>query len=221
MEGTQSNQVRSRVIGTELAQWKDFQFIQQGDFKELPSEAKAKLMVSVLANNFTQPFYAWKDDQDGLIYCLDGKHRTIILLELIEQGYQVPDLLPTTFIHCENKQEAAKLVLIYSSIYAKITQQGLFDFIEMYELQYSQLSEEVNIPEMDWGKFIGDQARDFSTQNDELLIDDFLTDMTLKLTFSKEDYLGVKSKINDLMIANNYTKPEQVILNILEIEPTV
>jgi hypothetical protein len=29
--------------------------------------------------------------------------------ELVADGYDIPDLLPETFINCENRQEAAKL----------------------------------------------------------------------------------------------------------------
>ena len=38
--------------------------------------------------DFTQPFYVW-EDETGTLWCLDGKHRTILLEELILEGKEV------------------------------------------------------------------------------------------------------------------------------------
>lgn len=143
----------SRVLKTENVNWRDFKFIQQDGFKDLESDAAHRLKASILANNFTQPFYVWEDPNDGTIFCLDGKHRTLMLEQLIKEGYNVPYLLPATFIHCENKKEAAKLVTIYSSIYARVSQQGLFDFMKEYELDFSELREQMDLPEFSIDRF--------------------------------------------------------------------
>ena len=145
--------LKSRVLKTEQANWREFAFIQQDQFKELSTDAKNRLKASILSNSFTQPFYIWQDMSSGVIYCLDGKHRTLILEELANEGYDIPYLLPATFIHCEDKTEAARLVLIYSSIYAKITQQGLFDFIEAFDLNYTELRDQVDLPEFSMDRF--------------------------------------------------------------------
>lgn len=142
----------SRVIKTEEVDWREFQYIQQVDFKEWAVEAKTRLKASILGNHFTQPFYIWQDDT-SIRWCLDGRHRTLALEELIKEGYEIPYLLPTTFIRCENKKEAARLVLIYSSIYAKITNQGLFDFIQAYDLKYDALKTEIDLPEFSTDRF--------------------------------------------------------------------
>lgn len=139
----------SRVLKTENVNWSDFKFIQQEGFKDLESDAAHRLKASILANNFTQPFYVWEDPENGTIFCLDGKHRTLMLEQLIKEGYNVPYLLPATFIHCENKKEAAKLVTIYSSIYARVSQQGLFDFLKEYELDFAELQDQMDLPEFD------------------------------------------------------------------------
>lgn len=144
--------LRSRVIKTEPANWRKFQFIQQDDFKALDDEAMSKPKQSILSDSFIQPFYVWLDNE-GAMYCLDGKHRTIALEELNGEGFIVPELLPTTFVECENKQEAAKLVLKYSSIYAKITQQGLYDFLQMYELEFEEIRDQIDLPELSETRF--------------------------------------------------------------------
>lgn len=143
----------SRVLKTENVNWRDFKFIQQEGFKDLEPDAAHRLKASILANNFTQPFYVWEDPENGTIFCLDGKHRTLMLEQLLKEGYYVPYLLPATFIHCENKKEAAKLVTIYSSIYARVSQQGLFDFMKEYELDFSELREQMDLPEFSIDRF--------------------------------------------------------------------
>lgn len=142
----QEKPLTSRVLKTELVSWKDLQFIQQDDFKDLPSEAKEKLKNSIIVNNFTQPFYVWQDQTDSVMYCLDGKHRTLMLEELIRENYHVPDLLPATFIECKDKKEAAKLVLIYSSVYAKITEEGFTDFMDLYNLDPEEMKLSIDLP---------------------------------------------------------------------------
>lgn len=146
------NNIQSRVLKTELINWRELCFIQNDNFKELSPEARHKLKASIIANNFTQPFYIWEGNE-GIKWCLDGKHRTMLLEELINEGVNVPYELPATFIHCENKKEASKLVLIYSSMYAKITQEGLFDFVKLNELAFEELKLEMDIPDLSVPRF--------------------------------------------------------------------
>lgn len=145
-EPLKSNPLSSRVIETKPAAWKEFHFIQLDTFKNLPIAAAKKLKQSILANEFTQPFYVWLDESAGVTYCLDGRHRTLMLEELEEEGVDVPELLPATFIRCADKADAAKLVLTYSSIYAKVTEEGLFEFMNMYELDPEQMSAITDLP---------------------------------------------------------------------------
>jgi ParB-like chromosome segregation protein Spo0J len=90
--------LKSRVIKTQEVNWQEFQFIQQDNFKDLSAEAMHKLKASILSDSFIQPYYVW-ENPDGVIYCLDGKHRNLALKELIQEGVEVPYLLPATFIH--------------------------------------------------------------------------------------------------------------------------
>ncbi len=157
-----------RILKTEEINWRELQFIQQDDFKEIPEEARLKLKASLVGNNFIQPFYVWQSD-DGILYCLDGKHRTMFLEELIKEGYDVPYTLPATFVSCADKKEAARLVLVFSSAYAKITQTGLNNFISINELDWSEIKGEIDLPEFSVERF--EQKFDFfgvqDSTNDE------------------------------------------------------
>ena len=118
--------------------------IQDEDFKEWINDGDKKLLESILKYQFIDPFKVWQDGED--IYCLDGKHRWLDLLRVKTTGVEVPDLLPATFIDCNDIKEAAELVLVYSSAYAKITQQGLFNHLEKFNLSFPDLKDVIQLP---------------------------------------------------------------------------
>lgn len=145
-------EIRSRIIKTEPINWQGLKFLQDDTFKDFGPEAYEKLKKSILENQFSQPFYVWQD-KDMTLYCLDGKHRRDIMHDLKQEGVEIPDLLPGTFIDCADIQEAAELVLQYSSIYAKVTQAGMFDFITAFELDLDKLKDKIEIPEFSFPRF--------------------------------------------------------------------
>ena len=130
--------VASRIIKTEAINWRELRFIQNDDFKEQLPTDKHALKASIIANEFIAPFNVWEDDS-GMLWCLDGRHRSIALEELIKEGADVPYLLPATFIRCESKKAASKLVLLYSSVYAKVSKTGLSGFLEEYDIDFGSL----------------------------------------------------------------------------------
>jgi len=142
-----------RVVGMEKIDWRKLSFIQDDTFKELTPEARQRLKTSITKNNFAQPFYVWHDLQEGALYCLDGRHRSLVLEEMAAEGCAVPVLLPAIFIECKDKKEAAELVVVYSSIYAKVTEQGLADFLATYELNIDDLKTTIDLPGFDEQKF--------------------------------------------------------------------
>lgn len=129
----QAQEIKSRIIKTELIFWKDLEFIQDENFKEWIDNGDQKLVNSLIKYQFVDPFKVW--EHNGKIYCLDGKHRSLDLHKLVSSGVEVPEQLPATFMDCETMEEAAELVLVYSSAYARITQQGLFDFADKFNLE--------------------------------------------------------------------------------------
>ena len=139
--------INSRIIKLEPINWKELQFIQQEDFKEWLPNGDKKLIESLLKYQFADPFKVWH--HNGINYCLDGRHRFLDLKSVSENGHEVPDMLPATFIDCKDMKEAAELVLVYSSAYAKTTQQGLLDFVKNFDLDFPDMQAIMNIPEFD------------------------------------------------------------------------
>ena len=175
--------VGSRVLKTELINWQELQFIQQDNFKEWINNGSEKLIESILKYQFIDPFKVWH--HNGVNYCLDGKHRFLDLQKVIQSGRVVPDQLPATFINCKNIKEAAELVLVYSSAYAKITQEGLLDFVNKFDLDFPDLQGLLNIPEFDDIAFQG-MMNEFqgNTTNSDPIVPSSLKDSFIFPPFS-------------------------------------
>jgi DNA modification methylase len=159
--------IASRIIKTESIKWKNLQFIQQENFKEWVNNGSEKLIQSIVKYQFIDPFKVW--EHQGVLYCLDGRHRFLDLKKVSESGHNVPDELPATFINCANMTEAAELVLVYSSAYAKITQQGLFDFVQNFNLDFPDLQGLMSIPEFDNIAFEGMLNNSSENSNDPIV----------------------------------------------------
>lgn len=137
--------IESRIIKTVPIKWRELEFLQPENFKEWIEKGDIKLTNSILKYQFIDPFKVW--EHEGKLYCLDGRHRFMDLNFISNTpGSNVPELLPATFINCENMQEAAELVLVYSSAYAKITEQGLEDFTANFNLNLPELENLINLP---------------------------------------------------------------------------
>ncbi|MEC4050651.1 DNA methyltransferase [Flavobacterium sp. SUN046] len=160
----EATSIKSRIIKTEPIKWKALEFIQQENFKEWIDKGDTKLIESILKYQFVDPFKVW--EHEGTLYCLDGKHRFLDLVKVSELGHNIPEELPATFVYCEDKKAAAELVLVYSSTYAKITQQGLYDFVSNFNLDIPSLKETISLPEFSMQRF--EQKFDlFDTDNGE------------------------------------------------------
>lgn len=143
--------IKSRIIKTEDVPWKSIQILQPKKFKEQLEIDKEKLVNSFLNNGIIGVVYVWQDP-DGILWCLDGKHRIDTLIELESRGHTPPEMIPATFVGCANKKEAAKVVLIYSSAYASVTNSSFIDFINGFDLEFSFLKDEASIPGVDFAE---------------------------------------------------------------------
>ena len=138
--------IGNRIEKTEQVNWHEFKFLQPDNFKELSKDAMEKLKESIIQNDFIESFKVWYARDTDIIYCLDGFHRCKAMRELEQEGHKIAEAFPANFLKCKNKEEAAKLVLIFSSIYAVTQQEGLKDFLEIYDLDLNVIKNEIDIP---------------------------------------------------------------------------
>ncbi len=112
-----------------------------------------KLVESIKRNGFVCPFFVWEDRQTGIIWCLDGFHRKLVMDHLDREGI-VPDLLPATFIDAKDFKHATELVLTFSSVFAKVTMDGLYSFIHNNDLDPTDgLLNSLDIPGLSMEEF--------------------------------------------------------------------
>lgn len=111
----------------------DLTDLQDTNFKEMSEENYRKLRESLIENGFFVPVHVWKDN--NINWILDGHHRIKVLRILLEkEGYTCP-LVPVVFIKAQNKKDAAKKLLLINSHYSKITPDGLYQFLEVHEIE--------------------------------------------------------------------------------------
>lgn len=96
-------------------------------------------------------FTVWQSKDT--VYIIDGHHRYKVLDLLEKEGVNVPAKLPCTFIECKDIKEAKKLVMTYSSRYAKVQEEGLYEFLNVNDFDFESLKNEIDIPNIDFEKF--------------------------------------------------------------------
>lgn len=140
-------EITNRILRSGLVRWRKLRWLQTPGLKEIEPEQFQKLKQSLVNNNFVDPFKIWKEKRHAWI--LDGYHREKAMRELEEEGIKIPELLPANFIACKNRKEAAKLVLVYTAVYARATQAGVDEFAELEDIDLGDLDKEVDIPGVD------------------------------------------------------------------------
>ena len=157
--------IEDKIIKTGKVNWRRFEFLQKESFKEISKKQMDKLKASILNNDFIESYKVW--EHDGKVYCLDGYHRCLALSELAAEGYQVPDEFTANFIQCKDMKDAAKKVLVYSSIYASVTDEGLYEFSHDFNLNFDEIKFEIDIPKLDLDRYEAGYVRDDDYNEEE------------------------------------------------------
>lgn len=157
--------IEDKIIKTGKVNWRRFEFLQKESFKEITKKQMDKLKASILNNDFIESYKVW--EHDGKIYCLDGYHRCLALSELAAEGYQVPEEFTANFVQCKDMKDAAKKVLVYSSIYASVTDEGLYEFSHDFNLNFEEIKFEIDIPKLDLDRYEAGYVRDDGYNEEE------------------------------------------------------
>ena len=184
-------EIKNRVLKTELVDWRKLSWLQSPTLKEISKASFEKLKNSVKNNSFLQPFNVWQDGET--LWICDGHHRQRAMQEIEKEGNAIPDLLPANFIECKDRKEAQKLVLIYSSIYAKIEDEQLYEFIKLNDLDFDSLKLELDIPGIDLEQFAVASESLIATEN----LAPYRRTHVL-LSFDPRDFLRIESMLKSL-----------------------
>lgn len=118
----------------------------QKNLVELHDVDAAKLKESI-KTAWIDPFKVWVAP-DGEINILDGHQRHKVL----KKGKYTGDV-QCVQIERKDKQEAARFVLLFRSVYGKMTDEGLYEFIETFELDYNDLKPTIDLQDFNMGTF--------------------------------------------------------------------
>ena len=123
----------------------------QGNLKDLSKENYDRLKGSIIKYGFSFPLFVWKSE--GKNFIIDSHQRKKTLQKLKDEGYKIPPL-PTVFINAKDRIEAKEKLLQLNSNYGKITQDGLYEFINEPDFEISQdMLQDIDLPEFDMDKF--------------------------------------------------------------------
>lgn len=134
-----------RILKSELVDWKKIEPIQNDNLKSISEKNYKKLKKSILSNGFVDALKVWKDKK-GKLWLLDGKHRKKAFCDLEKEGVEIPGKLNALFIDCKNRKQAAEFVLVFSSQYADVEQEGLVEFINLEGLDRKTIGTAIEIP---------------------------------------------------------------------------
>ena len=111
-------QILVKVDTGYLCNWREIEPLQPEGFKGQTANEKETLKNSIVKNGFHDAFDVWQ--HDNKLLSIDGVHRKIALLELAEEGYEIPEQLPCTYVTAENETEAATIILSRNSQHSHI-----------------------------------------------------------------------------------------------------
>ncbi len=159
-KGKDVKAISDKIIKSDFIKWRELEIIQPSGFKELSKSAYQKLRNSLIENNFVESFKVW---EHGKIYLLDGVHRCKVLDILDSEGYDIPDKFRADFIECKDRKQAKKMILVYSSRYAKLLEEGLYEFAQ--DLNWGELTQTIDLPDIDLEIFAGGFLNDSYTED--------------------------------------------------------
>jgi hypothetical protein len=122
----------------------------QGGLKELTDANFEKLKRSILKHGITFPFFVWQSDGEN--YILDGTQRDRVLKRMAAAGYEIPPL-PCALIEAKNRKEASEKILLISSQYGRVTDEGLYEFLSTNDLDFGELELLLELPTLDLDEF--------------------------------------------------------------------
>lgn len=91
----------------------------QGNFKKLSEREYEKLKDSIVGHGLIVPFFVWLETNK----ILDGHQRCVVFER---EGWEMD--VPVVYISAENEQDAKRKLLVISSQYGKVTQEGWDEF---------------------------------------------------------------------------------------------
>ena len=124
--------MKDRINGVIKVDWAKLEPLQPDDVKIKTN--KEALKRSLTENGFILPFAVW--EKDGVFYCIDGHTRKDVLIELANDGIEVPKKLSAYSIDASNKKDAIKVLIeVYNQKQSGFNKDVLEEWIDVEEIE--------------------------------------------------------------------------------------
>jgi hypothetical protein len=133
--------IDNRVENCELIEFSKLKWFQ-GNLKEITKD-DALTLKKAIEDAFIDPFAVWVKSPDD-IKILNGHQRHMIMSDNSFDG-EVPHFR----VKCKNEKEAAKFVLYFDSKPGRITEDGLYEYMNKFDLSLQDFGEKVSFFEVD------------------------------------------------------------------------
>ena len=191
--------MQNRIYKTELIEWQKVKDLQPDNLK-LPYNYN-HIKQSILKHGISKAYDVC--ELDGDLYWIDGHTRTQILMELVSDGVDVPEMLTANFCRVKDRKEAIEILLeVHNQRQNPIAEEVLAEWIDVEMVEVAVESLNVKVVE---------DSFDYSEKNKEFEEDDFENQKyTIKLEFTEDDYNFVRDKIKQLG-----QSPEKILYDAL------
>lgn len=123
----------------------------QNDLKTLSKEQYEKMRANLISEGFCFTVHVWPNG--GLFHIIDGHQRMFTVKQMVEvEGWKVADI-PVSIVHAETFEEAKRKVLAGASVYGRMTEDSLFDFMKEGGLDFEDIAGKFDFHEIDFGDF--------------------------------------------------------------------
>ena len=126
----------------------------QGNLKTLSDDNFKKLKRLIIKRGFSFPVFVWDNNK-----ILDGHQRLHVLSRMIDSGdFELKDKIPVCDIEADTEKEAAEKLLELQGSYGEITSDGLASFVENMDIDINEIIENLEMPNINIGEFINNDA---------------------------------------------------------------
>lgn len=130
----------------------------QGNLKDITTIDIDKIKKSILKYGFSFPVLVWGNN------IIDGHQRILAVKELLKENYLI-DKIPCVNIIAKTKKEAAEKLLIFNSKFSKITDEGLYCFLNSFDIDVSDIHKDLVLPDIDIDRFISGYIKDINPED--------------------------------------------------------
>lgn len=154
--------IKERTLKSEKLDWRTLKWLQSKELKD-PRNI-SELVESIENNGIIRGFRVW-EDEDGVVWIIDGHHMEKALRIIEKKGtFTLPEKITCHFIDCANKSEAGKMILLNIANYARVTAVGLEQHIENFDLNFDALKDEISFDAFDFSDLKKELKREETAQ---------------------------------------------------------